>query len=205
MCIGLGTGRTAEAFIRRLAKRVEGGLRITGVPTSTRSAELASSLGIDLASLEDAAKLDLDFDGADEVAPNLDVTKGRGGALLRERVVAHVADRFVVLITPEKQVARLGSITPIPIEIVPFAVPVVARELTRLGATPERRSTTGGAPYATDNGNAIIDAEFGPMDDPASVDAAIRSIPGVVDTGLFLGMADVVLVGGPTAVETLTR
>ncbi|MBW2528524.1 MAG: ribose-5-phosphate isomerase RpiA [Deltaproteobacteria bacterium] len=205
MCIGLGTGRTAEAFIRTLAERVRDGLKITGVPTSKRSAEVATSLGIELVSLDDVERLDLDFDGADEVTPTLDLTKGRGGALLRERVVAHVADRFVVLITPDKRVERLGSITPIPIETVPFAAPVVARELARLGAEPIRRVDADGNPYATDNGNAILDAGLEPMDDAAAMDAAIRAIPGVVDTGLFLGMADLVLVGGPLEVETLER
>lgn len=205
MCLGLGTGRTAEAFIRELAERARQGLRITGVPTSTRSAEVAKSLGLTLVSLRDVTRLELDFDGADEVAPNLDLTKGRGGALLRERVVAHVAERFVVLVTPSKRVERLGTITPIPIETVPFAVPVVRRELERIGAQPELRLTAAGEPYATDNGNAIIDAAVEPLEEPSRSDRAIRAIPGVVDTGLFLGMADTVLVGDGSGVETLSR
>lgn len=205
MVLGLGTGRTAEAFLRRLGQRVAEGLRVRGVPTSTRSAAAAEACGIELTTLDTATRLDIDFDGADEVSPQLDLTKGMGGALLRERVVAHVAERFVVLITPDKRVDRLGTRVPIPVETVPFAVPVVTRELAQLGADPRPRLAEGGEPFRTDNGNAIVDARFDPIAEPAVIDAAIRAIPGVVDTGLFLAMADTVLIGGPDGVETLDR
>jgi len=203
MTLGLGTGRAAEAFIHRLGERVRGGTRIRGVPTSIRSDELARKLNIEVVSLEEVERLDVAFDGADEVAPDLALTKGLGGALLRERVVAHEADRFIVLVTPEKLVERLGSRTPIPIEVVPFACVPATRNLVKLGAKPAVRKKPDGFPYHTDNQNLILDTDFGPIDDPARLDAAVRRIPGIVDTGIFLGMADLVLVGDPGGVREL--
>ncbi|MBI4705245.1 MAG: ribose 5-phosphate isomerase A [Deltaproteobacteria bacterium] len=205
MLLGLGSGRAAEAFIRRLGERVAAGLSVRGVATSRRSAELAASLGIPLGSLDEIERLDVAFDGADEVAPDLALTKGLGGALLRERVVAHAALRFVILVTPEKMVERLGSRSPIPVEVVPFAGAPVVRELGSLGAEGKLRPAAEGGTFRTDNGNLIVDADFGPIADPAGLDAAIRRIPGVVDTGLFLGMADLVLVGDETGVRELRR
>ncbi len=205
MQLGLGTGRAAEAFIRALGARVQGGLRVRGVATSVRSEELARSLGIELGTVADTASLDVAFDGADEVTPALDLMKGLGGALLRERVVAALARRFVVLVTPDKLVASLCTRAPVPIEIVPFAVEPVRRSLAALGAEPPVRLAPDGAPYRTDNGNAIVDARFAPLADPAATDAKIRRLPGVVDTGMFLGMADLVLVGSEAAVLRLTR
>jgi ribose 5-phosphate isomerase A len=156
-------------------------------------------------SLEEIDRLDIAFDGADEVTPELELTKGLGGALLRERVVAFEADLFVVLVTPEKLVAKLGSRTPIPIEVVPFASPSATRHLRELGGKPTVRKKADGYPYMTDNQNWILDTDFGPIDDPAAIHAAARGIPGVVDTGLFLGMAGVVLVGEPGQVRELVR
>ena len=205
MQLGLGTGRAAEAFIRALGARVQGGLRVRGVATSVRSEELARSLGIELGTVADTASLDVAFDGADEVTPALDLMKGLGGALLRERVVAALARRFVVLVTPDKLVASLCTRAPVPIEIVPFAVEPVRRSLAALGAEPPVRLAPDGAPYRTDNGTAIVDARFAPLADPAATDAKIRRLPGVVDTGMFLGMADLVLVGSEAAVLRLTR
>jgi ribose 5-phosphate isomerase A len=204
MRLGLGTGRAAEAFIRLLGERTQAGLAVRCVTTSIRSEKLAGSLGIPLETLETLPELDVAFDGADEVTPELDLTKGLGGALLRERVVAHVADRFVVLVTPEKRVAKLGSRTHIPIEVVPFAESVVRRAFEALGGAATTRALDG-AVFHTDNGNLILDTQFGPIDDPAKLDAEVRAVPGVVDTGLFLAMADVVLVGGDSEVERLQR
>lgn len=195
MILGLGTGRAAEAFIQALGDRVRKGLKVAGVPTSNKSAELARRLNIEIRSLEEVERLDVAFDGADEVTtPDLALTKGLGGALLRERVVASEADRFIVLVTPEKMVDKLGTRAPIPIEVVPFAGPSVLRRLRALGAEPVVRSKADGFPYFTDNGNWIVDARFSPIDVPAQVAASVRAIPGVVDTGIFLDMADVVLV-----------
>jgi ribose 5-phosphate isomerase len=204
MLLGLGTGRAAEAFIRLLGDRVRAGLRVRAVTTSVRSESLAREVGIELLSLDQAVSLDIAFDGADEVTPDLALTKGLGGALLRERVVAHEAKMFVVLVTPEKLVDKLGARTPIPIEVVPFARAAVARNLEKLGGRPVTR-TRDGADYFTDNGNLIFDTHFAPIDAPRELDAAVRRVPGVVDTGIFLDMADLVLVGAPAGVRELRR
>ncbi len=206
MVIGLGTGRAAAAFVRALGARVRRGLSVRAVATSERSEALARSVGVELASLDEVDRpLDLAFDGADEVAADLALTKGRGGALLRERVVAYEAARFVVLVTPEKLVERLGSRAPIPVEVVPFASAWALRHLQELGARPVIRARDDGAPFETEGRHWIADACFDPIDEPARLDAELRAIPGVVDTGLFLEMADLVLVGGPHGVRELRR
>jgi ribose 5-phosphate isomerase A len=204
MRLGLGTGRAAEAFIRRLGEQVAKGLKVRCVTTSIRSEKLAQSLNIELATLDELPELDVAFDGADEVTPDLDLTKGLGGALVRERVVAHAAARFVVLVTPDKRVTSLGERTPIPIEVLPFAKAVVVRAIEELGGRPKLRTDEAGEPFLSDNGNMILDTGFDPIDGPRQLEAALRAIPGVVDTGLFLGMADQVLVGGDQEVERLT-
>lgn len=205
MLLGLGTGRTAEAFIRRLGERVRGGLQIRGVATSERSAALARRENIPLVPFEEIERLDVAVDGADEVAPDLGLIKGLGGALLRERVVAYEAARFIILVTPEKLVEKLGSRVPIPIEVVPFASSSAARHLTALGGRPEIRKNADGYPFQTDNHNWILHTAFDPLDAPAALDARIRKIPGVVDTGLFLDMATDVLVAEAGAVRELRR
>ena len=205
MLLGLGTGRAAEAFIHALGERVRGGLRIRGVPTSNRSAALAQQVGIEVLGLDQVDHLDVAFDGADEVTPSLALTKGLGGALLRERVVAFEAERFVVLVTPEKLVSHLGTRCPIPIEVVPFAVSSVTRHLRAEGGRPAVRNKPDGFPFMTDNSNWILDTSFDPIADPGRLDAAIRKIPGVVDTGIFLDMADLVLVADETEVREMPR
>lgn len=200
--VGLGTGRAAEAFIRALGAS---GLRVQGVPTSVRSERLARELGVAITSLDAVESLDTAFDGADEVSPDLGLIKGLGGAHVRERVVAGAARRFVVLVTADKLVPSLGTRCPVPVEVVAFALAPVRRGLERLGAAVTRRTADGGAPFTTDNGNPILDARFPPMDDPASVDARIRSLPGVIDTGLFLGMAERVIVGEGGAAREIVR
>jgi ribose 5-phosphate isomerase A len=214
MVLGLGTGRAAEAFIERLAERSRGGLRVRGVPTSQRSDELARRLNIEVVSLEEIDRIDIAFDGADEVAPDLSLTKGLGGALLRERVVASEAEQFVVLVTAEKLVERLGTKAPIPIEVVQFAAPTVTRRLKKLGGKPTMRRKEGaqgfqgaakGFPYLTDNQNWILDTDFGPIERPDELDAEIRAIPGVVGTGLFVGMATAVIVGEEGSIRELRR
>jgi ribose 5-phosphate isomerase A len=202
MLLGLGTGRAAEAFIRALGERVQNGLQVRCVCTSIRSQTLAESLQIPLGTLDEIPAVDIAFDGADEVTPRLDLTKGLGGALLRERVVASVAKHFVILVTPEKLVPALASRTHIPIEVVPFAKTPVANALKALGAEPQLRIKDGG-PYLTDNGNIILDASFAPCEAPRQLDDAIRAIAGVVDTGFFLAMAHTVLVGRENGVEEL--
>ncbi len=201
MTLGLGTGRAAEAFIVALGEKVRRGMRVRGVATSIRSDELARRQNIEMVSLDEIDGIDVAFDGADEVTPELDLTKGLGGALLRERVVAYEAEIFVVLVTPEKLVPRLGSRTPIPIEVIPFACRTATRHLEALGGRVVVRKKPDGFPFVTDNQNWIVDVDFGPIDDPAKLDSAARKIPGIVDTGLFLGMADTVLIGGAESVE----
>lgn len=202
MWLGLGTGRAAEAFIRALAARVARGLEVTCLTTSVRSQTLAESLSLPTVTVVEAPRLDIAFDGADEVTPELDLTKGLGGALLRERVVASLAERFVILVTPEKRVPRLATRAPIPVEVVPFAEPVTTRRLGELGEPTLRQHE--GRPFRTDNGNVIVDvAVAGGIDDPVAFDRAVRAVVGVVDTGLFLGMAERAYVGTPEGVEVI--
>jgi ribose 5-phosphate isomerase A len=198
--IGLGTGHSARAFVHALAERVRGGFRVRGVPTSRRIAELARQLGIPLATLEECPSLELDVDGADEVDPRNNLIKGYGGALVREKIVAAAAKRLVILVGEEKLVPVLGSRGKLPVEVLPFGLAVCERALTALGCAPELRQE-GDKPYATDNGNYILDCRVGPLEAPQDLEQAIRAIPGVVGTGLFLGMKPTVLVGKADCVE----
>jgi len=208
MAVGLGSGHAAERFVRALGERVKAGLRVRGVPTSAATAALAAAVGVPLVDLADALPLDLAVDGADEVDPNLNMIKGYGHALVRERVVAAAARRVVILIGPEhvaeKRVAGLGRRGVLPVEVVPFAVPLVRRELARLGLPADVLSAEG-EPFVSDNGNHILHARVSEIPDPAGLDAALRAIPGVVGTGLFVGVADVVLVEDGGRVEELRR
>jgi ribose 5-phosphate isomerase A len=201
--VGLGSGRAAAAFVRALAAEARRGRRIRGVATSEATAALARDLGLELVGL-DAAPLDLTVDGADEVDPALDLIKGYGGALARERIVAAASRRQVILVTPEKLVRRLGSRGRLPVEILPFARALAERRLAALGCAPGRREAAG-APFVTDNGNWILDCAIAPLDDPAALDRDIRRIPGVVDTGFFLGTAERVLVADGDGVRVLAR
>jgi ribose 5-phosphate isomerase A len=191
--IGLGTGRTATAFLYALGQRVKQGLRVTGVPTSEVIADLARTLAIPITTLAEAGPLDLDVDGADEVDPNLDLIKGLGGALVREKIVAASARKLIIVVTPEKLVPVLGKRGILPVEVVPFGLPLATRRLTELGLKPQVRCEQE-RPFVTDNGNHILDCRIEPIARPRELEQQIRSIPGVVDTGLFLGMADTVLV-----------
>ena len=192
--IGLGTGRAATLFVKALGPKVREGLKIRGVPTSNATAGLANELGIPLATLDEVGELDLTFDGADEVAPALNLIKGYGGALVREKIVAASSKRFVVLVGPEKEVRALGEHGKLPVEVVRFALPLATRKLTALGCPPVLRLGPDGSPYRTDNGNPILDCQIGLIADPAALDRAILAIPGVVGTGLFIGMAETVLI-----------
>jgi ribose 5-phosphate isomerase A len=199
--VGLGTGRAASAFVDELGACVREGLRIVGTATSEATARQARALGIEMIDLDEDVVLDLTVDGADEVAPNLDLVKGWGGALVRERIVAASSRRQVILVGPEKLVARLGQRGRIPVEVIPLARGLVTRELRALGLTPTVRLGTDAAPFHTDNGNLTLDcAPHTPLADGAAaraLEAAILAVPGVVDTGLFLGTAERVLVGHP--------
>jgi ribose 5-phosphate isomerase A len=192
--VGLGTGRAATAFIRALGERVQAGLKVRGVPTSQASADLAEQLGIPLATLDEIDTIDVAVDGADEVDPRLDLIKGLGGALVREKIVAAAARQFLVVVTgTDKLVPTLGARGILPVEVVPFALPFCRRRLDLLGCRPEQRLRDG-RPYVTDNGNLILDCHIGPIAEADRLEQAILAIPGIIDTGLFLGMAHAVLI-----------
>ena len=189
--IGLGTGRAASAFIRAVA---ESGIHIRGVPTSAASAELASSLKIELTDFTEVRRLDADFDGADEVDPRLNLVKGRGGAMMREKVVAVGARKRIFLAGREKRVKRLGERGNLPLEVVPFAAPLALREVAKLGLKPKIRIGQNGHEFITDNGNLVFDCRTTPIKNATRLEAELRAVPGVVGTGLFLGIADIVLI-----------
>ena len=202
MVVGLGTGRAAAMFVRALARRVEDGLVIRGVPTTIKTAQLAEELSVPLATLDEVDSIDIDVDGADEVDPALNLIKGHGGALLRERVVASISKEFVVLVGEEKLVPHLGAKMAVPVEVVPFAVPVARAALGGLGADVALR-TDGDGPFESDNGNHILDARFSDIGDAGALERRIDELPGVVDSGLFIGMADRVLVHAGDGFRTM--
>ena len=201
--LGLGTGHAAMAFIRALANS---GIKVRGVPTSKASEDLARELGIEIVSLAQADKIDTTFDGADEVDPRLNLIKGFGGALVRERVVAMASRRRVMLVGEEKLVKRLGERGRVPVEVVEFAVPFCLRQIKMLGMKPLVRSNDDGSAFHSDNGNPIMDCGVKRIPDALRVQRQLMSIPGVIGTGLFLGTVDVVLVGRlDGSVQTLNR
>jgi ribose 5-phosphate isomerase A len=205
MVVGLGTGSTAAFVVEGLAARVAGGLRVIGIPTSERTAAQARRLGIPIATFAEHQRLDLTIDGADEVAlGTLDLIKGLGGALLREKIVAAASNRLVIVVDEEKLVERLGEHTPVPVEVTQFGWQVTALALARLGCTPQRRYTSGEQPYVTDGGNYILDCRFGPLADPSSVERRIAKSVGTVESGLFVGRTSIVVVASTTGVEVLT-
>jgi ribose 5-phosphate isomerase A len=188
--IGLGTGRAASAFIRALGAS---GIKVQGVPTSSPAEELGRSVGIPIVALADVKKIDVDVDGADEVDPRFNLIKGYGGALVREKIVAASSRRFVVLIGYEKIVKKLGDRGIIPVEVVPFGLSLVTAKIRALGMKPQVREKSG-QQFVTDNGNLILDCAAKKIANPARLDRELLAIPGVVGTGLFIAMADVVLV-----------
>lgn len=204
--IGLGSGRAAEAFVRALGERVKQGFRVRGVPTSEGSARLARSLGIPLDTLDDPTPLEITVDGADEVERGtLHLIKGWGGALVRERIVAAASRKQVILVTAEKMVDRLGSRGRLPVEVLPFAAPLAIRRLEALGGLTPTIRQADGRPFVSDNGNWILDIGLSPPSDVTALDRSLRSVPGVFDTGLFLGTAAMVLLAEQGSVQTLTR
>ncbi|MEW6749583.1 MAG: ribose-5-phosphate isomerase RpiA [Candidatus Latescibacterota bacterium] len=195
MVVGLGSGSTAAKAIRLLGGRVQQGLAIRAIPTSRAAASLAAEYGIELTDLEEVAAVDLTFDGADEVDPALNLVKGLGGALLREKVVASVTHHQLILVDPGKLVPRLGTRAPVPVEVVPFARAAVARRLEREGHRVEL-CREGDGPFVTDNGNHILHCWVpAGIPDPAALDAWLNALPGVVGHGLFIGLAHTVIVG----------
>ncbi len=189
--IGLGTGHAASAFIRALG---ESRVNVRGVPTSNASAELGRECGIEIVTLADVKQLDADFDGADEVDPRLNLLKGFGGALVREKIVAAASKKFIVLVGPEKLYPRLGARKRLPVEVVPFGCAFVTRAVARLGMKASPRRNGDGSEFITDNGNPILDCAVRDIRNPARLERDLLAIPGVVGTGLFVGMASMVLV-----------
>ena len=193
--IGLGSGRAAWAFVGLLGDHISAGkLRVRGVPTSEETARIAKDHGVPLVGLHEAGELAVTIDGADEVDPELNLIKGYGRALLREKIVAASSRKLVILVGEEKLVPQLGARGRLPVEVIPFAMPLCSRKLTALGLRPTRWEVSSN-PGVTDNGNNILDCGTNPIGDAAALEANIRNIPGVVGTGLFLRLADTVLVG----------
>ncbi len=204
MAVGLGTGSTAYFAIASLIARVRQGLRITAVPTSERSAAQAREGGIALIELAGGTRLDITIDGADAVAASsLDLVKGLGGALLREKMVAQASERLLIVVDGTKLVDRLGMNSPVPVEVVRFGWQATAARIARLGARPVLRQDADGAPFHTDGGNLILDCHMAPIADPPALDAALQAIVGVVETGLFIGRTDTVFVADPAGVRVL--
>ena len=200
--VGLGTGSTAYFAVVALGERVKAGLKITGIPTSIQTADLARTLGIPLTTLDEHPEIDITIDGADEVDPKLNLIKGGGGALLREKVVASVTKKMVVVADSGKIVSALGKF-PLPVEVISFARTVVEMKIVALGATPKLRTKSDGTPYLTDNGNPILDCSFGKIVDPAALARELNGLPGVVEHGLFIGLAKLAIVGRGNSVQTI--
>jgi ribose 5-phosphate isomerase A len=203
MVVGLGTGSTVYWTLQRLGERVREGLRIRGISTSRRTEELALALGIPLTSFGDIGELDLTVDGADEIDPRLDLIKGAGGALLREKMVAAASRRLIIVADGSKLVSTLGA-RPLPVEVVPFGHQATARRIAALGGVPALR-LVGEQPFVTDNGNYVVDCAFDAISDPASLQRELKLLTGVVETGLFVGLADLAVIGTTEGITTLTR
>jgi ribose 5-phosphate isomerase A len=200
--VGLGTGSTAHYTVLALGERVKAGLKIIGIPTSNATADLARSVGIPLATLDEHPAIDIDIDGADEIDPKLELIKGGGGALLREKVIAAASKRMVVIADSSKLVPTLGKF-PLPVEVVSFARTPVEKKIASLGASVKWRTRSDGSLYLTDNGNPILDCSFEKIDDPPALARILGDIPGVVEQGLFIGLASMALIGKGDSVEEI--
>jgi ribose 5-phosphate isomerase A len=194
MIVGLGTGSTASIFIRELgAARLD----VAGIPTSEQSRRIAEEVGVRLTTLRDHPNIDVTVDGADEVSPSLDLIKGLGGALVREKIVAHASRRLVIIVDESKLVERLGLKTVIPVEVIPLAVPLVQIQLAKLGGNAAIRD------FVSDNGNTILDWQHGAIENPGELEKQLKSITGVVDSGIFAGVANCVIVAGTDGIRRL--
>lgn len=208
MKLGIGTGSTAEEFVKLLAERVAGGLKVIGVPTSERTLALATKLGVPMSNLDDTPHLDLTIDGADELDAQLRLIKGGGGALLREKIVATSSDRMIVIADASKVVATLGAF-PLPIEVIPFGAVSTAARIAEVASAHgcqgkiARRCDSYGEPFFTDSNNFIFDGAFGSISDPDGLARELNLIPGVVETGLFIGIAKLALVGMASGVDMI--
>jgi ribose 5-phosphate isomerase A len=202
--VGLGSGRATSHFVNALGARVRAGLRVKGVPTSVATADLATRMGIPLTSLDQVRSIDVAVDGADEVDPNLDLIKGYGGALVREKIVAAASKHLIILVGPEKLVPVLGARGVLPVEVVPFGLAFCRRRLLDLGHKPFPRKKAGQL-FQSDNGNHILDCKVSTITNPPDLEQSIVAIPGVVGSGFFLGMAQTVIVQTEDRVKVLER
>ena len=204
MIVGLGTGSTAAHFIRELGARVRDGLRVQGIPTSEESRRLAGEVGVPLTTLADQPLIDVTVDGADEVSDTLDLIKGLGGALVREKIVAHASRHLIIVVDESKLTGKLGRKAPIPVEVIPFAVDVVRTLLTQWGGEPKIRER-GGKPFVSDNGNLILDWWHGLIDQPWALEKQIKGVTGVVDSGIFAGVANEVIAATASGIRQFKR
>lgn len=202
MVVGLGSGSTASIAIRLLGEKVREGWKLVGVPTSRDSEALGRSVGIAIGELKDYPDVDLTIDGADEVDPELNLIKGLGGALVREKIVACATRTEIIIVDESKLVAHLGQNVPLPVEMVEFASESTMRRLQKFGCVPALRERNGLA-FITDNGNLIADCRFERIDNPAKLESDINMVPGVVDNGLFVGLTDKVIVASKSGVRTM--
>jgi ribose 5-phosphate isomerase A len=207
LVVGLGSGSTSDCFHVALARALKDGRfrNIVGVPTSKRAEQHAIELGIPLTTLTRAPNPDITVDGADEVAPNLDVIKGLGGALLREKIVAQASKKLVIIGDSSKTVSMLGTKQPLPVEVAVFEHETHVPFFRSLGCEPVLRRNANGTPYATDNSNYIYHCRFERIDDPPALQRALKSRAGIVETGLFIGMAHIALIATSTDVRKMTR
>ena len=207
MVLGLGSGSTATLAVQAIGRRLcEGSLRnVVGVPSSSAIAAVARESGVPLTTLDQHPVLDLDLDGADEVDPNLNLIKGLGGALLWEKVIAVASRRVVIFVDESKMVDRLGTKAPLPVEVIPYGWRTHLAFIESLGGKPELRTNPDGRPFVTDEGNYILHCRFDGIADPAGLDAKLLTRAGIVGTGLFLGIADQVIIGRPSGVEVRSR
>lgn len=204
MIVGLGTGSTMHHAIRALGKRVDEGLRMVGIPTSIETQNLARQCGIPLSNLNDHPNVNLSIDGADEVDPQLNLIKGMGGALVREKIVASASKEFVVVVDESKLVRSLGEKSPLPVEVLPFGWSMVEKKLEeKFDCKPSLRKREG-TPFVTDNGNYILDLKFERIENPRELDRELNHIPGIIENGLFLQMASLAIVAKKSGVERLT-
>ncbi len=204
MVVGLGSGSTASIAIRLIGDMVRSGVDIVGIPTSKDSEFIGRSVGITIGELKDHPVVDLTIDGADEVDPNLDLIKGLGGALVREKIVAAATKREVIVVDESKIVQFLGQKAPLPVEVVRFSHEATMRKLASFGCVPELRRRNGEL-FVTDNGNYIADCRFERIDDAKALEASLNLVPGVVDNGLFVGMVHKVIVASKDGIRVLKR
>jgi ribose 5-phosphate isomerase A len=205
--LGLGAGTTNAYAVREIGRRIkEERIRVLGVPSSNQTSQLARGCGIPLTTLDEHPSLDLDIDGADQIDRDLNIIKGMGGALAKEKIVASASKVFVIVADETKLTDALGRNQPLPVEVLPFALPLVSSKIKTLGGQPVlRMSKDGSGPFVTDNGNYILNVDFGIIENPPQLDRTLKSILGVIETGLFLGMVDVVCIGTKAGVEMLQK